>query len=185
MFLNKTITSSCLALALLLCLSSLNTEVSAFVPVKSNSVSRTGHVFVLPSMSADFMRKNSFHQMSSSGNDDGVQKSQLPMLLDPGTKGGALFLSLVLFVLPIAGYEVVTLGFGVDGIEAGKWIGVGFTLITCLLWFSTYLFRVATKDMTYAKQLKDYEDAVIAKRLEELDDDEIQALVEDIERDDF
>ena len=36
-----------------------------------------------------------------------------------------------------------------------------------------------------AKQLKDYENAVIAKRLEELDDDEIQALVEDIERDDF
>ena len=36
-----------------------------------------------------------------------------------------------------------------------------------------------------AKQLKDYENAVIAKRLEELDDDEVQALVEDIERDDF
>ena len=36
-----------------------------------------------------------------------------------------------------------------------------------------------------AKQLKDYENAVIAKRLEELDDDEIQALVEEIERDDF
>ena len=36
-----------------------------------------------------------------------------------------------------------------------------------------------------AKQLKDYENAVIAKRLEELDEDEIQALVEDIERDDF
>ena len=36
-----------------------------------------------------------------------------------------------------------------------------------------------------AKQLKDYENAVIAARLEELDEDEIQALVEDIERDDF
>lgn len=36
-----------------------------------------------------------------------------------------------------------------------------------------------------AKQLKDYENAVIAKRLEELDEDEIQALVEEIERDDF
>ena len=49
----------------------------------------------------------------------------------------------------------------------------------------SYILRVATKDMTYAKQLKDYENAVIAKRLEELDEDEIQALVEDIERDDF
>lgn len=39
--------------------------------------------------------------------------------------------------------------------------------------------------MFQAKQLKDYENAVIAKRLEELDEDEVQALVEDIERDDF
>jgi hypothetical protein len=36
-----------------------------------------------------------------------------------------------------------------------------------------------------AKQLKDYENAVIAKRLEELDEDEVQALVEEVERDDF
>ena len=109
----------------------------------------------------------------------------LPMLLDPGTKGGALFLSLILFIIPLVGYQIVTEVFGVDGIEAGKWIGVGFTVFTTVLWVSTYIFRVATKDMTYAKQLKDYENAVIAKRLEELDEDEIQALVEDIERDDF
>ena len=36
-----------------------------------------------------------------------------------------------------------------------------------------------------AKQLKDYENAVIAKRLEELDEDELQALVEEVERDEF
>jgi hypothetical protein len=36
-----------------------------------------------------------------------------------------------------------------------------------------------------AKQLKDYENAVIAKRLEELDEDEIQALQEEVERDAF
>lgn len=71
------------------------------------------------------------------------------MLLDPGTKGGALFLSLVLFVVPLLGYQVVTNMFGVDEIEAGKWIGVGFTLFTLVLWVSTYIFRVATKDMTY------------------------------------
>ena len=62
---------------------------------------------------------------------------------------------------------------------------MGFSVFTMLLWGSTYIFRVATKDMTYAKQLKDYEDAVIQKRLEELDDDEVQALVEDIEREEF
>lgn len=124
-------------------------------------------------------------QMASTPPSNETTDSKLPMLLDPGTKGGALFLSLVLFIIPIIGYEVATLGMGMDGIEVGKWVGVGFTLFTTVLWVATYIFRVATKDMTYAKQLKDYENAVIAKRLEELDEDEIQALVEDIERDDF
>jgi hypothetical protein len=36
-----------------------------------------------------------------------------------------------------------------------------------------------------AKQLKDYENAVIAKRLEELDEDEVRALVEEVEKDTF
>ena len=72
-----------------------------------------------------------------------------------------------------------------DEIEAGRNIGVGFSVFTMIAWGGSYIFRVATKDMTYAKQLKDYEDAVIAKRLEELDEDEVQALVEDIEREQF
>jgi len=132
------------------------------------------------------VRTNTVLHMSTENSPEATtKKSNLPMLLDPGTKGGALFLSLVLFIIPIIIYEIVTLGLGVDGVEAGKWIGVGFTFFTTVLWVSTYIFRVATKDMTYAKQLKDYENAVIAKRLEELDEDEIQALVEDIERDDF
>lgn len=120
--------------------------------------------------------------MADSSPDD---KSKLPMLLDPGTKGGALFLSLILFFIPIVGYAIGTNFLGWDGVEAGKWIGAGFTVVTTFLWVGSYILRVATKDMTYAKQLKDYENAVIAKRLEELDEDEIQALVEDIERDDF
>ena len=61
-------------------------------------------------------------------------------------------MSLVLFILPIIGYEVCTLGFGIDGIEAGRWIGVGFTLFTTVLWVGTYIFRVATKDMTYVSK---------------------------------
>jgi hypothetical protein len=48
-------------------------------------------------------------------------------------------------------------------------------------WASTYIFRVATKDMTYAKQLRDYENAVLEKRLSELADDEIDALMTEIE----
>ncbi|KAG7340927.1 DUF3007 domain containing protein [Nitzschia inconspicua] len=122
--------------------------------------------------------------MASSDKDD-TTKSNLPFWLDPGTRGGAVFLSFVLFLVPLIAYSVVTNVFGVDEVDAGKWIGVGFTATASLLWVGTYIFRVATKDMTYAKQLKDYENAVIAKRLEELDDDEIQALVEEIERDEF
>jgi Protein of unknown function (DUF3007) len=77
------------------------------------------------------------------------KSSNLPFWLDIGTKGGAVFWSLVLFIVPILGYNVVTGIFGVDEIEAGKWIGVGFTAFALLAWGSTYLFRVATKDMTY------------------------------------
>lgn len=128
-----------------------------------------------------------FMGMSSSNEEstETTKTNNLPMLLDVGTKGGALFLSLVLFLIPIGLYQVVINAFGVDPVDAGKWIGVGFTAISTVAWVASYMFRVATKDMTYAKQLKDYENAVIAKRLEELDEDEVQALVEDIERDDF
>jgi hypothetical protein len=68
-------------------------------------------------------------------------------ILEP--RGGAVFLSLVLFVVPIIGFNIVTGPMGYDEIEAGKWIGVGFTTLILLGWVSTYLFRVATKDMTY------------------------------------
>jgi hypothetical protein len=80
---------------------------------------------------------------------EGVKKSNLPFWLDPGTKGGAVFLSLVLFIVPIIGYNIVTNVFGYDPTEAGIWIGVGFTVISTFLWVGTYIFRVATKDMTY------------------------------------
>ncbi len=77
------------------------------------------------------------------------EKSKLPFWLDPGTRGGAVFLSFILFLLPLGAYSVVTNVFGVEGTEAGKWIGVGFTATASFLWVGTYIFRVATKDMTY------------------------------------
>ena len=58
-----------------------------------------------------------------------------------------------------------------------------FVLGLSLAWVASYVLRVMNKDMTYVKQLKDYEDAVMAKRLEELpgggareDDDDISKL---------
>ena len=46
------------------------------------------------------------------------------------------------------------------------------------------MFPINFKDMTYARQLRDYENAVLQKRLDELADDEIQALMEEIELED-
>ena len=87
--------------------------------------------------------------------DTGKPKSSggIPFWLDPGTRGGAVVLSLILFILPLIGYSVATNIFGVDGVEAGKYIGVGFTALATLVWVFTYIFRVATKDMTYVSTL--------------------------------
>jgi len=57
---------------------------------------------------------------------------------------------------------------------------VGYVGIGVLAWTSTYVFRVANKDMTYAKQLRDYENAVIQKRFEELNTDQVDALMDEI-----
>uniref|UniRef100_A0A0D9YGA4 Uncharacterized protein n=1 Tax=Oryza glumipatula TaxID=40148 RepID=A0A0D9YGA4_9ORYZ len=48
-------------------------------------------------------------------------------------------------------------------------------------WISTYMFRVANKDMTYAQQLRDYEKQVMEKRLESLTEAELQVLLEQVE----
>jgi hypothetical protein len=78
-------------------------------------------------------------------------KKDFGFLLDPSTKGGAVFIALAAFVVPVIGYNIAVAGFGMDGIEVGKWIGVGFTVVACLGWAGTYIFRVANKDMTYVR----------------------------------
>ena len=65
-------------------------------------------------------------------------------------------------------------------VAAGNVILVGYVGLGTIAWTSTYVFRVANKDMTYAKQLRDYENAVIQKRFEELNNDEVDALMEEI-----
>jgi len=162
----------------------------AFAPAKScklrwnlpdtiNGVSSRCNNIVIPS----HFPQNTVLNLAADESSGGAKKSNLPMVLDPGTNGGVLFYSSLLIVVPFTGYVISTNFFGLDSIELGKWIGIVFSALLMVIWVSTYIFRVATKDMTYAKQLKDYENAVIAKRLEELDEDEVQALVEDIERD--
>jgi hypothetical protein len=89
--------------------------------------------------------------------------------------------SILLITIPIVIYNYLTAA-GLANEQVGAYVGASFVLITNLLWASTYIFRVANKDMTYAKQLRDYENAVLQKRLEELGDDEINALMDEIDR---
>lgn len=111
-------------------------------------------------------------------------------LMDINTKGGVLFWGLVLFVTPLVGYELATRYWVEDGmsmddqLQLGTWIGGGVAGVLLVGWVSSLLVRIVNKDMTYAKQLKDYETAVLEKRLEELDDDERQALLETVQEED-
>jgi hypothetical protein len=119
--------------------------------------STTSHAKSL-GFSNELAREVQFRSHGASGplyavNDDVSQKSKVPFWLDPGTKGGAVVLTIVLFVVPILFYMFVTGVLGFDEIEAGKWIGIGFTVVATLAWVSTYLFRVATKDMTYVSSI--------------------------------
>ena len=70
---------------------------------------------------------------------------------------------------------------GVDPIMAGNYAQLIIFVGLCFGWIGSYLFRVATKQMTYAKQLDDYENAVMAKRLEEMPEAEIEEMMADIE----
>ena len=54
---------------------------------------------------------------------------------------------------------------GMDATKAGNAVQLTFVLGLTLVWIASYVLRVFNKDMTYVKQLKDCEDAVMQKRL--------------------
>ncbi|KAJ4750968.1 transmembrane protein [Rhynchospora pubera] len=70
---------------------------------------------------------------------------------------------------------------GVDPLQAGNVVQLIIVLGMTIGWIASYMFRVANKDMTYAKQLKDYEKKVMEKRLESLSEAELAALLEQVE----
>lgn len=112
--------------------------------------------------------------------EDQSSGSGLPWLLDPGTKGGIIFWGIAAIVLPFVAYDFMLDNLGWDVVEAGRVITVGYVGLGTVLWTGSYVFRVANKDMTYAQQLKDYENAVIQKRFEELSEEEVDALMGEI-----
>ena len=75
---------------------------------------------------------------------------------------------------------LVLQGTGLDGISAGIWTQV-LLVVGLVVWASTYILRVVTKNMTYNQQLKDYEEAVLQKRLEEMSPEELAKLQAEIE----
>jgi hypothetical protein len=54
---------------------------------------------------------------------------------------------------------------GVDPLQAGNVVQLLVVLGMTVGWISTYMFRVANKDMTYAHQLRDYEKQVMEVRV--------------------
>ena len=158
-------------------------------PYKSVAISRQG-------LHSRIMKDNSLFQKSliekssrdtsllvSTGGDKGEEKLvefDVSAWLNINTRGGVLVWCAILTIIPIAAYAYFV-STGLEETTVGAYVGALFVLLTMVAWASTYIFRVATKDMTYAKQLRDYENAVLQKRLEELADDEIDALMREIE----
>nr|PNR54387.1 hypothetical protein PHYPA_008064 [Physcomitrium patens] len=71
--------------------------------------------------------------------------------------------------------------FGVDPLRAGNVVQIIMVAGLTIGWISSYVFRVSNKDMTYAKQLKDYENKVMEKRLEELPEAELETMLAQVE----
>jgi uncharacterized membrane protein len=90
-----------------------------------------------------------------------------------------LIISIIVFAIGGAGYlGLKSVGF--DHIDAGIWSQLLLVSII-LAWLFSYIFRVATKKMTYTQQIKDYEEAVLQKRLEELTPEQLAKLQAEIE----
>jgi hypothetical protein len=71
---------------------------------------------------------------------------------------------------------------GMDAGMAGNWVQLIIFLGICVGWVGSYLWRVANKEMTYVKQLEDYEQADMQKRLEEMPDAELDSVMAEIEK---
>jgi Protein of unknown function (DUF3007) len=89
-------------------------------------------------------------------------------------------IGIIVFAIGGAGYLGLKFA-GVDNISAGIWSQLLLVGII-LAWSFSYVFRVATKNMTYAQQLKDYEEAVLQKRLDELTPEQLAKLQAEIEQ---
>jgi len=112
--------------------------------------------------------------------DDSKREQSQERLTLAKTNADVLKLSVVGIVVPLLFNEGLKKA-GVDSNTSGLWTTALVMIGAVFTWTYTYFARVATKDMTYAKQLKDYEDEVLKQRYNELSDEELDALAEEIE----
>ncbi|KAJ9162655.1 hypothetical protein P3X46_022411 [Hevea brasiliensis] len=114
---------------------------------------------------------------SSSNEDDSSDQDKTPFGY---TRKDVLLIGIGVTVLGIglkSGLEFA----GVDSLQAGNVVQLVLVLGLTVGWISTYIFRVSNKEMTYAQQLRDYENKVMQKRLEGLTEAELEALLEQVE----
>jgi hypothetical protein len=86
----------------------------------------------------------------------------------------ALLITLAFFLFGAMSYGSLRV-FGLNPQTAGIWSQV-IVLFGLLGWLSTYIFRVATGNMTLNQQIEDYKTAVLQKRLEEMTPEELAEL---------
>lgn len=119
---------------------------------------------------------------SSSNSNDSTNESSIETKATPFgyTRKDVLLIGLGLTLL---GYGLKSgLEFaGVDPLQAGNVVELVLVLGLTVGWISTYIFRVGNKEMTYAKQLRNYEYKVMEKRLEGLTEAELAVLIEQVE----
>lgn len=89
----------------------------------------------------------------------------------------AILIALAVFLAGGLVYFLLQLT-GLDAQNAGIWSQV-ILVLGLIGWVLTYLFRVFTNNMTYHKQVKDYEDAFFQKQLEKMSPEEIEKLMQD------
>lgn len=71
---------------------------------------------------------------------------------------------------------------GMEAGYAGNWVQFIIFMGPCVGWVSTYVYRVATKQMSYAKQLEMYEAGVMEKRLQEMTEAELSQVMSEVDQ---
>ncbi|KAK9996651.1 hypothetical protein SO802_021337 [Lithocarpus litseifolius] len=145
-------------------------ETSLFLGKGSNHMLSKKLIFSTP-------RSSTASNSSGNGNDSTDQAKQKPFGY---TRKDVLLIGVGVTVIGVGlktGLEFV----GVDPLQAGNVVQLVLVLGLTVGWISTYIFRVSNKEMTYAQQLRDYENKVMEKRLEGLTEAELEALLEQVE----